>query len=93
MHIGDLLLQAQVLGEILAIGHNRYYNKIWSEDDREVSFCLVTNVNGNRCSELGCIMIDFSTLLERNYLRTFQWGIRRSHSSGRMYCIEEVRGL
>jgi hypothetical protein len=43
-------VQAQVLGDILAIGHNRYYRNRWSEEDREVSFCHLLDVNGDRCS-------------------------------------------
>ena len=35
-HTCKELIQTQELGEILAIGHNRYVNSVWDEKDREV---------------------------------------------------------
>ena len=45
IHTRKELIQAQELGEILAIGYNRYVNNKWEEKDREVSFGLLLLAN------------------------------------------------
>jgi len=45
VHTRALLIVAQELGEILAIGHNRHVHNLWLEKDREVVFCFYPVVN------------------------------------------------
>lgn len=58
VHSRELLILAQELGEILAIGHNRHVNNAWLEKDREVT-CFYSIINKNRFISLGFIMTGY----------------------------------
>jgi len=45
VHTRALVIVAQELGEILAIGQHRHVHNLWLERDREVVFCFYPIVN------------------------------------------------